>query len=133
MCQKFSFINISLYILEPNAIELMSQFISMAPDNPVPPIQYDLTNAGEPMPPIQPPADSLNISRKQLALKILALKVATWLKWNLDLLEKSLPLPKQIFLLRDLCTLSFGKLISVPLSPDFVAKISKYILGYIAD
>ncbi|XP_054738863.1 integrator complex subunit 8 [Anastrepha obliqua] len=123
---------------DPSALELMSQFISVTPDVIMPP-QYDLTvPEAENLPggiPVTPGAgvtssapmgniDGLRIPRKQIALKILTLKVATWLKWNLDVLEKSLPIPKQLFLLRDLCTVCFGKLITIPLQQDFQPKIS---------
>ncbi|XP_067628061.1 integrator complex subunit 8 isoform X2 [Eurosta solidaginis] len=123
---------------DPSPLELMSQFISVTPDVVMPP-QFDLTSPeAESVPggiPVTPGAsvttaadmsnvDGLRIPRKQMALKILALKVATWLKWNLDVLETSLPIPKQLFLLRDLCTVCFGKLISIPLPQDFQPKIT---------
>lgn len=65
----------------------------------------------------------LQLTRKQLALKILELKVATWLKWDLDLLEKSLPVVMQLSLLRDLCTISYGRPVSIPFASDFDMKI----------
>lgn len=68
----------------------------------------------------------LQLTRKQLALKILELKVATWLKWDLDLLEKSLPVLMQLSLLRDLLTISYGRSVSIPLTSDFDMKICKY-------
>ncbi|KAI8039679.1 integrator complex subunit 8 [Drosophila gunungcola] len=66
----------------------------------------------------------LQLTRKQLALKILELKVATWLKWDLDALEKNLPVIMQLALLRDLCTISYGCTLSIPLPSDFDLKIS---------
>lgn len=104
----------------------------MAPDNVAP--QFYLTNPDASAIPVVQPAVSvvapqnvelLRLSRKKLALKILALKVATWLKWNLDVFEKNLPIPKQLFLLRDLCTISFGKRVIIPLTTEFQPKISK--------
>lgn len=56
------------------------------------------------------------IGRKQLALKILALKVAAHLRFNLDVIEKNLPLSKQIQLLADLCTVTSGKIQNLPIS-----------------
>lgn len=41
-------------------------------------------------------------SLKNLALKILSLKIAAFLKWDLDVLENKLPLPMQVTLLHDL-------------------------------
>ncbi|XP_067145057.1 integrator complex subunit 8 [Centruroides vittatus] len=41
-------------------------------------------------------------NKKSLALKLLALKAAAFLKWNLNLLEKVLPLPIQENLIKDL-------------------------------
>ena len=105
----------------------------MVPDNVVVP-QFDLTNPDAAAIPVVPPVvsavapqnvEGLRLTRKQLALKILALKVATWLKWNLDVFEKNLPIPKQLFLLRDLCTISFGKRVTIPFTNEFQPKISK--------
>lgn len=59
---------------------------------------------------------SLKLGRKQLALKILSLKVASFLDFNLDLLENFLPIPKQIQLLSDLCSIASGRLVNLPLS-----------------
>lgn len=106
----------------------------MAPDNVIVP-QFDLTNPEPAAMPMAQPAvgnvtanvEGLRLTRKQLALKVLALKVATWLKWNLDVFEKNLPIPKQLCLLRDLCTISFGKRVSIPLTNEFQAKISKIL------
>lgn len=112
-------------------MELMSQFISMTPDT-ILPQQFNVTPTSEPLAAVSssstpvPSSEGLFLTHKQMALKVLALKVATWLKWNLDVLEKNLPIPKQLFLLRDLCTLSFGKKVGIPLSADFQMKISKY-------
>lgn len=109
----------------------------MTPDNVVVQ-QFDLTtaeptaippnnvNAPVPVSVLPPNNDSLRLTRKQTALKVLVLKVATWLKWNLDVLEKNLSIPKQLFLLRDLCTISFGKTVTIPLTNDFQANVSKY-------
>lgn len=104
----------------------------MTPDNVVVQ-QFDLTNTDPTAVPVTAPTvsgqstttEGLRLTRKQLALKVLALKVATWIKWNLDVLEKSLPIPKQLFLLRDLCTISFGKRVAIPLTNEFQPIISK--------
>lgn len=101
----------------------------MAPDNVVVP-QFDLTTTDPTAMPVPPPTVAPNVevfclTRKQLALKVLALKVATWMKWNLDVFEKNLPIPKQLFLLRDLCTISFGKRVTIPFTIEFQATTSK--------
>ncbi|XP_055382433.1 integrator complex subunit 8 isoform X2 [Condylostylus longicornis] len=116
---------------DPSPIELISQFIQMAPENQMIP-QYDLTGATNPETegniPIQnpptPTPEGLKMPRKSIALKILTLKIATHIKWNLDIIEKNLPVQKQIHLLKDLCTLSFGKTINIPISEDFAEKTS---------
>lgn len=96
------------------AIEVISEFlqISCPSDN----LQVNDISS--------PDADSLNkleslslkLGRKQLALKILSLKVASFLNFNLDTFEKFLPVQKQIQLLSDLCSISSGRLVNLPLS-----------------
>ncbi|KAK2577342.1 hypothetical protein KPH14_003465 [Odynerus spinipes] len=58
-------------------------------------------------------------SHKNLALKILSLKVAAHLKWNLDTLEKKLPLPIQVTLLQDLFFITTDTVVEIPAIPDF--------------
>jgi len=77
--------------------------------------------------PQRPAEQGLQLTRKQLALKILELKVATWLKWDLDALEKNLPVIMQLALLRDLCTISYGSPFSIPLPSDFDLKICELL------
>ncbi|PSN35787.1 hypothetical protein C0J52_09481 [Blattella germanica] len=48
-------------------------------------------------------------SYKFLALKILALKVSAFLKWDLNILESKLPLPMQLTLLQDLLYMTLEK------------------------
>lgn len=105
---------------DPSPIDLITQFIAMSPDHQI--AQYDLT--GPEIEQVAPPqAENFRLVRKQLALKVLTLKVATHLKWNLDVIERSLPVQKQIFLFRDLCTIAFGKPILIPLPLDFDQKV----------
>ncbi|CRK97815.1 CLUMA_CG011191, isoform A [Clunio marinus] len=59
---------------------------------------------------------SLKLGRKQLALKILSLKVASYLNFNLEIFEKCLPIQKQIQLLSDLASVASGRLVNLPLS-----------------
>lgn len=95
---------------DPSPTDLITQFLSIAPENQN---QNELNS---------PEADSMNkneglkYSKKQLALKILALKVAAFLRWDLDVLEKNLPLQKQVQLLSDLCSVTAGKAVNLPLS-----------------
>lgn len=60
--------------------------------------------------------EGLKFPRKQLAIKILILKIASFLKWNLEVFEKNLPLQKQVQLISDLCTITSGKFVNLPLS-----------------
>ncbi|KAL1380727.1 hypothetical protein pipiens_013974 [Culex pipiens pipiens] len=95
---------------DPSPTELITQFLSIAPENQN---QNELNS---------PEADSMNkneglkYSKKQLALKILALKVAAYLRWDLGVLEKNLPLQRQVQLLSDLCSVTAGKAVNLPLS-----------------
>lgn len=65
---------------EPSPIELISQFLSVSPEvqcqNPMDVVSPDLDAALN-------TSEVLKLGRKQLALKILGLKVASHLKWNL--------------------------------------------------
>lgn len=99
-------------ISDPSPIDLIQLFLSVTPD----PSQV-------PTEPSSPDSDAnkkeglqAKIGRKQLALKILALKVAAHLHFNLDIIEKSLPLSKQVQLLSDLCTVTSGKVQNLPIS-----------------
>lgn len=99
---------------EAKAVEIMSEFLNIIPsDNSQ---QNNEVNS--------PDADSLNkleclplkLGRKQLALKILALKVASYINWNLTVIEKNLPIQKQVQLLSDLCSITSGRVVNLPLS-----------------
>jgi len=60
-------------------------------------------------------------SHKNLALKILSLKVAAYLNWDLDILEKKLPLPIQLSLFQDLFYITADILVEIPDTlPDFL-------------
>lgn len=58
-------------------------------------------------------------SHRNLALKILSLKVAAYLKWDLDILEKKLPLPIQMTLLQDLFYITSDLFVEIPTVPEF--------------
>lgn len=96
------------------ALEVISEFLNiMPPENSQ--IINDINS---------PESDSLSKSltnkfgRKQLAIKILALKIAScdFIHWNLDIIEKYLPISKQVQLLSDLCSITSGRLVNLPLS-----------------
>ncbi|XP_025991714.1 integrator complex subunit 8 [Solenopsis invicta] len=59
-------------------------------------------------------------SHRNLALKILSLKVAAYLNWDLDVLEKKLPLPIQLTLLQDLFYITADVMIEIPIIPEFL-------------
>ncbi|XP_029033449.1 integrator complex subunit 8 isoform X4 [Osmia bicornis bicornis] len=59
------------------------------------------------------------LTHRNLALKILSLKVAAYLKWDLDILEKKLPLPIQLTLLQDLFYVTSDLSVEIPVVPEF--------------
>lgn len=96
----------------------------MAPEN-----QNNSTNATVTTPDIESAMnrnEGLKIGRKQLALKILGLKAASYLKWNLQLIERNLSLQKQVQLLSDLCSIASGKLVHLPLSLVHECQLGPY-------
>ncbi|XP_018407743.1 PREDICTED: integrator complex subunit 8 [Cyphomyrmex costatus] len=58
-------------------------------------------------------------THKNLALKILSLKVAAYLRWDLDVLEKKLPLLIQLTLLQDLFYITIDIAVEIPTIPEF--------------
>ncbi|PBC29892.1 Integrator complex subunit [Apis cerana cerana] len=58
-------------------------------------------------------------THRNLALKILSLKIAAHLKWDLDVLEKKLPLPIQLTLLQDLLYITSDLIVEIPTIPEF--------------
>lgn len=59
------------------------------------------------------------LSHKSVALKILSLKVGAFLKWDLDILEKKLPLPMQLTFLQDLYYITNDVVVEIPNPPDY--------------
>jgi hypothetical protein len=94
------------------AVEIMSEFLN------IPCAENSLQEVNS------PDSDALNkleslplkLGRKQLALKILALKVASYIKWDLSIIEKKLSIQKQINILSDLLSITSGRLVNLPLS-----------------
>ncbi|XP_035792559.1 integrator complex subunit 8-like [Anopheles albimanus] len=128
---------------DPSPTALITQFLSIVPEgqNPHEPSSVITTpnpTAGEPSEAagkLMPPADGLRYTKKQLALKILALKVAAFIRWDLDQLERSLTVARQVQLLADLCSIMAGKMVVLPLSlvhepPSAGADGSKHALTF---
>lgn len=57
----------------------------------------------------------VKLGRKQIALKILSINVASHLRWDLNDIERNWNLQKQIQLLEDLCTITSGKFVTIPI------------------
>lgn len=75
------------------------------------------------------PNGAIQLSHRNLALKILSLKVAASLKWNLDILEKKLPLLIQVTLLQDLFFITADVIVEIPSIPEYcLEKISDQLL-----
>lgn len=65
------------------------------------------------------PITNVKWNQRNVALKILALKVAAYLQWDLDILEKKLPLPIQLIFLQDLFYITTDMIIEIPNLPEF--------------
>ncbi|KAF3423732.1 hypothetical protein E2986_09347 [Frieseomelitta varia] len=65
------------------------------------------------------PNTTIKWTHRNLALKILSLKVAAHLRWDLDILEKKLPLPIQLTLLQDLLYITSDLTVEIPAIPEF--------------
>lgn len=132
--------NVSLPLSGPTPIELINQFL--AKPNATFPVSVQSISDASTTPttsstsPPQTPADVAasdsssgadaidayrNIGRKQLAQKLLSLKVASHLRWDLSVIERNLTLQKQVQLLGDLCTVCAGKIVTLPLSAGSAA------------
>ena len=57
-------------------------------------------------------------SFRNLALKILSLKVAAYLKWDLELILKKIPLPMQLVLFQDLFFITMDINVEIPNVPE---------------
>ncbi|XP_059486772.1 integrator complex subunit 8 [Neocloeon triangulifer] len=93
---------------DPTPTDLIMKFMSISSDasapvveKPPPPTVDNLDDK-----PVETPKPNNTRSRKSLALKIMSLKIAAFLKWNLETIEQKLPLPMQITLLQDLLFVS---------------------------
>ncbi|XP_052860400.1 integrator complex subunit 8 [Anopheles cruzii] len=99
---------------DPSPTDLIIQFLSITPEGQNP---HDVSTT-PPDPETSGPqkSDGLRYTKKQLALKVLALKVAAFIRWDLDQLERSLTVARQVQLLGDLCSIMAGKMVTLPLS-----------------
>uniref|UniRef100_A0A182MXX2 INTS8 TPR repeats domain-containing protein n=1 Tax=Anopheles dirus TaxID=7168 RepID=A0A182MXX2_9DIPT len=96
---------------DPSPTDLITQFLSKAPEG-----QGQQTDIAPPDPDASHKPDGLRNTQKQLALKILALKIAAYMRWDLDKLERTLSVSLQIQLLADLCSITAGRMITLPSS-----------------
>ncbi|GLH06860.1 Integrator complex subunit 8 [Gryllus bimaculatus] len=83
---------------EPSATDLIVSFLSIASEKK----DEETGTATEPVDITKGEENGTKRNRKSLALKILALKVAAFLKWDLSILESKLPLTMQQTLLQSL-------------------------------
>ena len=99
---------------DPSATDLIVKFITInseQKENEVKVVDAEANDAK--------PATVSKWSHRNFALKILSLKVATHLKWDLDILEKKLPLPIQMTLLHDLFYVTSDLIVEIPAVPEF--------------
>ncbi|XP_034824046.1 integrator complex subunit 8 [Maniola hyperantus] len=112
---------------EPTPCELIEEFLSVDSknSNSKPTSERVVDVDAPPSPPSVTTPTSLQFTRKQLALKILALKVAATLHWNLDILESKLPPQTQQHLMQDLVYIATDTSFAVPpmdIPSDFIHK-----------
>ncbi|XP_026726032.1 integrator complex subunit 8 [Trichoplusia ni] len=100
---------------EPSACELIEEFLSVETKNASskPTSERVVDVDAPPSPPASIPSPS-QFSRKQLALKILALKVAATLHWNLDIFEEKLPPQIQQQFMQDLVYVTTDAAFAIP-------------------
>ncbi|CAH2990018.1 unnamed protein product [Chilo suppressalis] len=101
---------------EPSACDLIEEFLSVDSKNAnsKPTSERVVDVDAPPSPPTVTTPAPLQFTRKQLALKILALKVASTLHWNLDIFETKLPPLFQQQLMQDLVYMATDTAFTVP-------------------
>ncbi|CAK1599761.1 unnamed protein product [Parnassius mnemosyne] len=107
---------------EPSACELIEEFLSIDAKNCKPATERVMDVDGPPSPP-SVTTTVHQFTRKQLALKILALKIASTLHWNLDIFESKLPPQIQQQLMQDLVYMATDAAFSIPpqeISPELL-------------
>lgn len=111
---------ICLFISDPSATDLIIKFITINSD---PRDEVKIIDENETKP------DVNKLSHKSLSIKILGLKVAAYLKWDLEILEKKLPLPIQINLLQDLFYITGDSFVEFSNIPEYnLETISEQLL-----
>ncbi|XP_047540457.1 integrator complex subunit 8 [Vanessa atalanta] len=111
---------------EPSACELIEEFLTVDTKNAnSKPTSERVVDVDAPQSPPSVTPPTLQFTRKQLALKILALKVAATLNWNLDIFETKLPPQTQQQLMQDLVYMATDTAFAVPpqeISPELLQK-----------
>lgn len=99
---------------DPSPTDLIIKFMTINNDHKDPEIKIIDGESIDTLSNITP-----NWTHKNLALKILSLKVAAYLQWDLDIIEKKLPLPLQVNLLQDLFFITSDAIVEIPGIPDY--------------
>ncbi|XP_049887271.1 integrator complex subunit 8 [Pectinophora gossypiella] len=112
---------------EPSPCELIDEFLSvdLMNDNSKPASERVVDVDAPPSPPSAAAPSPLKFTRKQLALKILALKVASTLNWNLDIFETKMPPEIQTLLMQDLVYMATDGAFAAPppeMPPELMQK-----------
>ncbi|XP_050673559.1 integrator complex subunit 8 isoform X2 [Leptidea sinapis] len=113
---------------EPTPCQLIEEFLSVDTNNQSskPPSERIVDTDLPPSPPGLSTPAPLQFTRKQLALKVLGLKVASTLHWNLDILEARLPQHIQQQLMQDLVYMATDAEFVIPpqeISSDILQKL----------
>ncbi|VVD01426.1 unnamed protein product [Leptidea sinapis] len=113
---------------EPTPCQLIEEFLSVDTNNQSskPPSERIVDTDLPPSPPGLSTPAPLQFTRKQLALKVLGLKVASTLHWNLDILEARLPQHIQQQLMQDLVYMATDAEFAIPpqeISSDILQKL----------
>ncbi|XP_076239137.1 integrator complex subunit 8 [Calliopsis andreniformis] len=98
---------------DPSATDLIIKFMTINSEQRDNDVKIVDAESNDPKP------NTLNKwTHRNLALKILSLKVSTHLKWDLDILEKRLPLSIQMTLLQDLFYITSDLVVEIPTVPE---------------
>ncbi|XP_038209014.1 integrator complex subunit 8 [Zerene cesonia] len=100
---------------EPSGCQLIEEFLSVDTKNQNAKLNSErIVDVDGPSSPAPTTPTTLQFTKKQLALKILALKVAPSLHWNLDTLENNLPPHIQQQLMQDLVYMATDSAFNAP-------------------
>ncbi|KAL4709185.1 hypothetical protein ACJJTC_008113 [Scirpophaga incertulas] len=110
---------------EPSPCHLIEEFLSVETVSPTskPASEHVVDVDAPPSPPNTTPLGPLQFTRKELALKILALKVAATLHWSLDIFEANLAPQIQQQLMQDLVYMASDTAFNIPpmeISPELL-------------